>query len=71
MDPNTLTKYEKVRLIGLRATQIANGAQPTVSVGDLIDPLKIAEKEFNSGTIPINIIRTLPGGKKICVKIVN
>lgn len=64
-----ITKYEKVRVIGLRATQLSNGAKPTTDIGNLTSPLKIAEKEYNEGTIPIGIIRTLPNGQKIRVNI--
>ena len=65
-----LTKYEKARLLGLRATQLANGAEPTVDPRGMYDPLKIAEKELELGTIPIKIIRTLPNGKKyqVCIR---
>lgn len=64
-----ITKYEKVRIIGLRATQLANGAKPTTDIGNLTNPLKIAEKEYLEGTIPIGIIRTLPNGQKIQISI--
>ena len=65
-----ITKFEKTRILGLRATQISNGSKPMVDVGNLMDPLKIAEKEYYSGKIPISIIRTLPNGKKIRLDIV-
>src|SRR5690606_9388592 len=65
-----LTKYEKVRLLGLRATQLSNGAKPATQIGDLRDPLKIAEKEYMEGVIPISVIRTLPDKSKIQVDIV-
>lgn len=66
-----ITKFEKTRILGLRATHIANGAKPVIDVGDLKDPLKIAEKEYYSGKIPISIIRTLPNGKKIRIDILS
>lgn len=65
-----ITTYEKARLIGTRATQIANGAEPTTNVGKLYDPIQIALKEYEEGTIPINIIRTLPDGTKVRVRII-
>lgn len=65
-----ITKYEKVRIIGLRATQLANGSKPKTDIGDLIDPLKIAEKEFKEGVIPLNIIRTLPNGEKLQISFI-
>jgi DNA-directed RNA polymerase I, II, and III subunit RPABC2 len=65
----SITKYEKVRLLGLRATQLANGAMPLTNIGNLNNPLKIAEKEFIEGVIPISIIKPLPNGTKVKVKI--
>ncbi len=65
MEYNAITKYEKVRIIGLRATHISNGAKPMTDIKGLRDPVKIAEKEFSEGTIPINIVRNFPDGKKI------
>ncbi len=64
-----ITKYEKARILGLRASQIANGAQIMTDITGLTDPLKIAMKEYKEGTIPINIIRSLPDGRKIRVSI--
>lgn len=64
-----ITKYEKARLLGLRAMQLSKGAPPTVDIGNLYDPLKIAEKEYSQGTIPLCIIRTMPDGRKIRIKI--
>lgn len=68
MNP-AITKNEKVRLIGTRATQLSEGAKPTVDIKDMIDPLKIAEKEYDMGTIPLSIIRTMPGGIKVRIDI--
>ena len=65
-----ITKYEKVRVIGLRATQLSLGAKPLTDITGLINPLDIAEKEFNEGTIPISIIRTLPNKQKMQINIV-
>ena len=57
-----LTKYEKARILGLRATQISKQAKPTVDIGDIKDALKIAEKEFKYGNIPFIVRRHLPDG---------
>jgi DNA-directed RNA polymerase subunit K/omega len=65
-----ITKYEKVRILGARATQLANGAKPMTDIGNLTDPLKIAQKEFKEGVLPICIMRTLPNGEKIQVSLV-
>lgn len=59
-----ITKYEKVRIIGTRAMQLSNGAKPMTDIGMLTDPLKIAEKEYREGVIPISIIRTFPDKRK-------
>lgn len=65
-----LTKFERARIIGTRATQIANGANSTLSdMKGLRDPIKIAEEELRQGKMPIVIIRALPNGEKIQVKV--
>ena len=64
-----LTKYEIARVIGIRATQIAEGAEPFIEVGNLIKPYDIAVKEFESNKLPIVIIRTLPNGDKILISL--
>ncbi|MEM0124495.1 MAG: DNA-directed RNA polymerase subunit K [Candidatus Micrarchaeaceae archaeon] len=52
------TKYEKARIIGARALQLAYGAPPMVDIPEgVTDPLKLAEIEFEKGAIPISIIR--------------
>ena len=58
-----LTKYEKTRLLGQRATQISCGAPPLVDIGDLDDSLMIAEKELMEKKIPLKIKRFYPNGK--------
>jgi len=65
-----ITEYENARIIGLRATQLANGAKPMTDIKGLIHVLDIAEKEYREGVIPINVIRTLPSGQKIEISIV-
>jgi DNA-directed RNA polymerase subunit K/omega len=69
MDCFPITKYEKARIIGVRATQISNGSKIKTDITGMTDPLKMAEKEFNEGTIPICIIRTLPNGQKLKISI--
>lgn len=52
------TRFERARIIGARALQISMGA-PTLSVEvqNLVDPLSIATREFESATIPIHVQR--------------
>ena len=60
------TKYEKARILGARALQLAMNAPilmniPKETLEDInYDPLKIAEIEFNSDILPITIKRPFP-----------
>jgi len=61
------TKYEKARIIGSRALQLAMGA-PLLIKMDKKDfenikysPVEIAKREFDEGILPITIKRPLPG----------
>ena len=57
-----LTKYEKARVLGIRAKQIENGSLPLIEVdNDIIDAYLIAQKELNE-KIPFIIKRPLPNG---------
>lgn len=64
------TKYERARLIGSRALQISQGAPFMIkfSQKDLeelaYDPVKIAEREFKEGVLPITVKRPLPSERK-------
>jgi len=66
MDPEQLTKYEKARILGARALQIAMNAPLLVKLGkeDLeeinYDPINIAEIELNSKILPISIKKPMP-----------
>lgn len=59
-----LNKYERTRLIGMRAAQIADGAQPVVDYSGLttITPINIAQLELDEMKIPYLIERTYPDG---------
>ncbi|MCJ7722092.1 DNA-directed RNA polymerase subunit K [Candidatus Bathyarchaeota archaeon] len=59
--PAKLTRFERARIVGARALQIAMGAPilvepPKTRAG----PIDIALVELKSGTLPITIRRTLP-----------
>lgn len=62
---NILSKYEKVKIIGIRAEQIQRGAMPYVAVDKTVpfDPRQIAKAELMAGKIPFMISRKLPDGK--------
>ena len=56
-----LTKYEKARIIGVRAKQINNGSIPFIELTDnIIDGYLIAELELQAKKIPFIIRRPLP-----------
>jgi DNA-directed RNA polymerase subunit K/omega len=60
------SKYEKARMIGSRALQIAMGAPFLVKLSEedleriQFSPLEIARIEFDEGIIPITVRRPLP-----------
>ena len=59
-----LTKYEKARILGLRAKQLNNNIKPTIDVPDyIIDSYRIAELELENKQIPFIIRRPLPNGQ--------
>ena len=58
-----ITKYEKSRILGERATQLNAGAKTMIEVdSDMIDGYVIALKEFDQKKIPFIIKRPLPNG---------
>lgn len=66
---NRLTKFEKAKIIGQRATQIALGAPPLVDITGLSDAIEIAEKEHAEHKIPFMIKRDFPNHKSIILKL--
>ncbi len=58
-----LSRYERARIIGERAKQLDNNAQPFVDLeANEIDSYTIAMKEFQMKRIPFIIKRPLPNG---------
>ena len=63
------TKYERARIIGARGLQISMDAPLLLKLKEEelesvnYDPLKIAEKELNSGVLPISVNRPMPEAK--------
>ena len=70
MDSKSLTKYERARILGARALQIAMNAPLLIDLSEEelektnLDPLNIAELELNSNVLPINITRPMPEKKQ-------
>jgi len=58
-----LFKYEKVRLLQDRATQLASGSNPMIKNVSHLNPKQIAKLELETGKIPLYIERELPDGK--------
>ena len=60
------TRFEKTRLIGARALQIAMGAPFLIDLNEKdleairFNPIEIAKLEFEKGVIPIDIKRPVP-----------
>ncbi len=56
-----LTRFEKARIVGARALQISFGA-PILIIRpkEVIDPIKIAQLELESGILPLTLRRKLP-----------
>ena len=58
-----LTKYEYTKILGLRATQIENGAYPLIEVDETVhDAYLIAKEELLQKKTPIIIKRPMPNG---------
>jgi DNA-directed RNA polymerase subunit K/omega len=70
VEQQIFTKYEKARILGARALQIAMNAPLLInlSLEDLekvkYDAIKIAEIELNSGVLPISVKRPWPKKKE-------
>ena len=63
MGPAKLTRFEKARIVGARALQIAMGAPIIIEAPEARGgPIDIALLELASGILPITIRRTLPNG---------
>ena len=61
--PPYLTKFEKARVLGIRARQLSKGALPLVNTDGLEIPEDIALKELMERKLPFIIRRPLPNGK--------
>lgn len=55
-----MTKYERARIIGQRAQQLASGFPPLIELQGETDPLLIALKELALKKCPLIIRRVLP-----------
>ncbi|RLF30823.1 MAG: DNA-directed RNA polymerase subunit K [Thermoplasmata archaeon] len=59
------TRFEKARIIGARALQIAMGAPILIKIPkNVIDPVEIAMIEFKKNAIPITVKRKINARRK-------
>lgn len=74
MNVNNFTRYEKARILGARAFQIAMNAPLLIKINqeDLekikFDALKIAEVELDSNILPISVKKPFPKKKENILK---
>ena len=59
-----LTKFEKVRVLGVRATQIAYGAKSMILNTAGMNAKEIAKMELTMKKMPLKIEKILPNGKR-------
>lgn len=64
-----ITKYEKARVIGVRAKQLEDGAPALVDTTGMVSVVAIAEKELAKGKCPLTVNRPYPNGKTISVPV--
>lgn len=62
---NILSKYEKVKIIGIRAEQLQRGAAPYVPIDTSrpFDAREIAKQELYAHKIPFMISRKMPDAR--------
>ncbi|MFH0711982.1 MAG: DNA-directed RNA polymerase subunit K [archaeon] len=66
VEKQEFSKYERARIIGARGLQISMDAPLLIDIdeeeleGVNYDPLRIAEKELDSGVLPISVNRPMP-----------
>jgi DNA-directed RNA polymerase I, II, and III subunit RPABC2 len=61
--PPKLTRFERARIVGARALQVAMGAPTLIEPKtQLSSPIDIALEELKNNILPITIRRTLPDG---------
>jgi DNA-directed RNA polymerase subunit K/omega len=59
-----MTRYERAKILGFRATQINSGADILIDIADnIIDGITIAKMELQQKKIPFIVRRPLPNGK--------
>ena len=65
----TITRFEKARVIGARALQLAFGAPALLESKKIISPYDLSKLEFEAKLIPLSVIRNLPNGQHIRLEV--
>ena len=65
----TFTRFERARLIGARALQLAFGAPPLLEQKKAMAPYDLAKAEFEEKVIPLSVLRSLPKGQQIRIEV--
>lgn len=74
ISPEDLTKYERTRIIGARALQIAMDAPLLTNISKeklelmRFGPMEIASEEFEAGVLPITVKQPMPKKKSVKIK---
>lgn len=68
---DTLTKYEKTRIVGSRALQLSLGAFPMVEVRPGDHPIDVAKRELEQGKLPIIVRRKLADGSYLDISLLD
>lgn len=55
-----MTKFERAKILGIRAQQISMSAPIMVEYGNETDPVEIAKKELKEKKTPLIVLRRLP-----------
>jgi DNA-directed RNA polymerase subunit K/omega len=71
---SSLTTYERAKVIGMRAEQIARGAPALIDVPRMMgsrrfDACEVASAELDAGLLPLVVARTLSDGKTELLRI--
>jgi DNA-directed RNA polymerase subunit K/omega len=64
----TISDFERTRIISARAIQLENGAMPMIKTENMTNSIDIATKEFQYGLTPLILIRNLPNGGILKIK---
>ena len=57
------TRFERARILGARALQISMGAPSVLDASSVeIDPMLIAVREYQAGSVPLTVQRFPHGG---------